>query len=251
MKKVLLTTVMSLMMCLGVYAQVYEWKKPPKPTEIEIGIVTGKFGAGTLMYKGKTDKIVSDDRKNLSDEEVYELLLHSARQEYGKDYPNLILRNFQSKLEEENGGSYYGIDNLDRYYKASATVVIPDTKVEAYEKLSQAIVKALRNVREGSRMAIDQVTVVDGKNKEDFKDQIIDALLDNGYKVVAKEYLDRLYEEQQNQQSGIYNERTTVQENNFSAVGYYINVKVTETSIRVQVVNVSTGEYEGNSTINF
>ena len=35
------------------------------------------------------------------------------------------------------------------------------------------------------------------------------------------------------------------------AVGYYINVKVTETSLRVQVVNVSTGEYEGNATVNF
>ena len=76
-------------------------------------------------------------------------------------------------------------------------------------------------------------------------------LLDKGYKVVAKEYLERLYEEQQNQQSGIYNDKTTVQENNFSAVGYYINVKVTETSLRVQVINVSTGEYEGNSTVNF
>jgi hypothetical protein len=34
-------------------------------------------------------------------------------------------------------------------------------------------------------------------------------------------------------------------------VGYYINLKVTETSLRVQVVNVSTGEYEGNATVNF
>jgi len=69
--------------------------------------------------------------------------------------------------------------------------------------------------------------------------------------VVAKEQLEKLYREQQDQQSGIYNPNTTVQDNNFSAVGYYINVKVTETSIRVQVVNVSTGEYEGNATVNF
>ena len=69
--------------------------------------------------------------------------------------------------------------------------------------------------------------------------------------VVAKEYLDKLYEEQQAQQSGIYNDNTTVKDNNFSAVGYYINVKITETSLRVQVINVSTGEYEGNATVNF
>ena len=76
-------------------------------------------------------------------------------------------------------------------------------------------------------------------------------LLDKGYKVVAKEFLAKLYEEQKAWESGIYNEDTTGKENNFSAVGYYINVKVTETSLRVQVVNVSTGEYEGTATVNF
>lgn len=119
--------------------------------------------------------------------------------------------------------------------------------------LSRAMEKSLRNVREGSRVAIDNVNV-SGNTKitrENLKDIVIDALLDNGYKVVAKDYLERLYAEQQNQQSGVFNDRTTVQENNFSAVGFYINVKVTETTLRVQVVNVSTGEYEGNSTINF
>ena len=127
----------------------------------------------------------------------------------------------------------------------------PET--QSLESLSKAMDKALRNVREGSRVAIDMVTVSGGVsiNREDLKDQIIDALLDKGYKVVAKDYLEKMYEEQEAQQSGIYNENTTVKENNFSAVGYYINVKVTETSLRVQVVNVSTGEYEGNSTINF
>lgn len=127
----------------------------------------------------------------------------------------------------------------------------PET--QSLESLSKAMDKALRNVREGSRVAIDMVTVSGGVsiNREDLKDQIIDALLDKGYKVVAKDYLEKMYEEQEAQQSGIYNENTTVKENNFSAVGYYINVKVTETSLRVQVVNVSTGEYEGNATVNF
>lgn len=127
----------------------------------------------------------------------------------------------------------------------------PET--QTIENLSKAMDKALRNVREGSRVAIDMVTVSGGVsiNREDLKDQIIDALLDKGYKVVAKDYLERMYEEQEAQQSGIYNESTTVKTDNFSAVGYYINVKVTETSLRVQVVNVSTGEYEGNATVNF
>ncbi len=123
--------------------------------------------------------------------------------------------------------------------------------MKAYGNLPQALNKALRNVREGSRLAIDQVSVPYSMEKENLKDQLLDLLLDKGYKVIAKDYLDKLYEEQQAQQSGIYNDNTTVQDNNFSAVGYYINVKVTETSLRVQVVNVSTGEYEGNATVNF
>ncbi len=86
-------------------------------------------------------------------------------------------------------------------------------------------------------------------DREEYQDQVVEILLDKGYKVVAKEYLEKLYEEQKNQQSGIYNEKTTVQENNFSAVGYYLNVKLTETSLRVQVINVSTGEYAGNATV--
>lgn len=121
---------------------------------------------------------------------------------------------------------------------------------QKWSLLKNAIDKSFANVRDGSRIAIDQVTVLNGENREEYKDHLVDILLERGYKVVAKDYLDRLYEEQQAQQSGIYNDRTTVKENNFSAVGYYINVKVTETTLRVQVINVSTGEYEGNTTIN-
>ncbi len=128
---------------------------------------------------------------------------------------------------------------------------LQDPEAQTNSNLSEALNKALRNVREGSRMAIDQVTVTSSMDRGDFKDQLIDILLDKGYRVVAKEYLEKLYEEQKGWNSGIYNENTTGKENNFSAVGYYINVKVTETSLRVQVVNVSTGEYEGNATVNF
>lgn len=121
--------------------------------------------------------------------------------------------------------------------------------------LNKAFDKALMNIREGSRFSIDNVTVsgdiTSEINKESVKDNVIDVLLDKGYKVVAKEYLERLYQEQQVQQSGIYNENTVVQENNLSAVGYFLNIKITDESLRVQVVNVSTGEYEGNATITF
>lgn len=176
----------------------------------------------------------------------YETLLEKAK------------REFPGKVVDIRGmevGSYDG-DGYGGLYKGPAVGKVVEIgsgspETQTYENMSKAMDKALRNVREGSRIAIDQVTVWSGINREDCKDQLIDVLLDKGYKVVAKDYLEKLYEEQQKQQSGIYNDRTTVQENNFSAVGYFINVKVTETSLRVQVVNVSTGEYEGNATVNF
>lgn len=179
----------------------------------------------------------------------YEALLEKAKQQYpGKA---IDIRNMEV-------GALYGThNNIPNCYYGPAIGKVVDLggspETQSLENLSKAMDKALRNVREGSRVAIDMVTVSSGVsiNREDLKGQIIDALLDKGYKVVAKDYLEKMYEEQEAQQSGIYNESTTVKTDNFSAVGYYINVKVTETSLRVQVVNVSTGEYEGNATVNF
>ena len=174
----------------------------------------------------------------------YETLLAKAKKEYpGK---NVDIRNM-----EVGSLNYHNNTYGDMFNGPAIGKVVIDPETQTYESLSQALNKALRNVREGSRMAIDQVTVISSMDRETLKDQLLDVLLDKGYRVVAKDYLEKLYEEQEAQQSGIYNDKTTVQENNFSAVGYYINVKVTETSLRVQVVNVSTGEYEGNATVNF
>lgn len=238
-------------MCSFGYAQTsYEWKKLPKSTEIEIGIITHTVSGGSLTTRTKDGSRESGNLYTVSEEVQYEQLLEEARKKYSEAYPKFALRNFKSTCEDRVN-ALTSLTFTDRYYNVSATVVIPDPIAESNENLSQAIDKAFRNVRQGSRIAIDQVTVWSGLNREDYKDQLIDVLLDKGYKVVAKEYLEKLYEEQQAQQSGIYNDKTTVQENNFSGVGYYINVKVTETSLRVQVVNVSTGEYEGNATVNF
>ncbi len=260
MKKVTKFFMVALLarMCSFGYAQQYEWKKSPKNGEVEIGVITNQYDAGQKVIDIH-NICIFDTKREFTEEQLYNILLSIAKQKYGESHPNFVLRNFKSSSgQKTRQDPYYernkfvGYDNFyDYYYNISATVVIPDPKLEADKKLSQSLDKALRNVRQGSRIAIDQVTVGSGINREDYKDRLIDVLLDKGYKVVAKEYLEKLYEEQQNQQSGIYNERTTVQENNFSAVGYYINVKVTETSLRVQVINVSTGEYEGNATVNF
>jgi hypothetical protein len=228
-------------MCSFGYAQDYLGN--PKPTEKVIGTVSV---AKAALPSCPVNENNQDNWRNYSTKaRWYETLLEKAKQQY----PNktIDIRNM------EVGKFEYSASYGDRYYGPAIGKVVDlrDPETQTYGNLSQAINKALRNVREGSRMAIDQVSVPYSMDKDDLKDQLLDVLLDKGYRVVAKDYLEKLYEEQEAQQSGIYNDKTTVQENNFSAVGYYINVKVTETSLRVQVVNVSTGEYEGNATVNF
>ena len=242
MKKVTKFFMVALLagMCNLGYGQsvVPDFKKDPKSTERVIGSITVNY-------------VTPGWGNRFTDNDLYTRMMQQAKNEF-PGHPVIDIRKalVSDRINSRNS------DGIPDYrYEGTALVVEPDPIAiqteKTYNVLSQALNKALRNVREGSRMAIDQVSVPYTMDKEDIKDQLLDVLLDKGYRVVAKDYLEKLYEEQEAQQSGIYNDKTTVQENNFSAVGYYINVKVTETSLRVQVVNVSTGEYEGNATVNF
>lgn len=248
---------MSLMMCMGMHAQGYEWKLPPKPTEKVVGKISMEHDGGFLAeFDTQSNRGIKreDHRLTLSETEMYESLLNKAKNEYSKTYPRFELRSFSSSYKDRRGSSSTSgrLVHTNRTYYSSATVVIPDAQIETNDNLPKAVTKALRNVPEGSKLAIDQIIVTIDMDSEMLKDNLVDLLLDKGYSVVAKEYLNRLYKEQQDQLgSGFYNPDTTVEGNNFSAVGYFINVKVTEISLRVQVVNVSTGEYEGNATVNF
>lgn len=216
-----------------------EAKKPLQKGEI----IIDRFGGqrGDIELNGRRYNI---DQTSSSD-------IIQAAYNYAKDkYPNknVFLRNMMIEQYRRSENWWYCVSGVDICEKLSGDYIIKT-------HLNKAFDKALMNVREGSRFSIDNVTVsgdiTSEINKESVKDNVIDVLLDKGYKVVAKEYLERLYQEQQVQQSGIYNENTVVQENNLSAVGYFLNIKITDESLRVQVVNVSTGEYEGNATITF
>ena len=206
--------------------------QPLKEYEKAIGTVYASVKISNYYRKGEEKEV---------ENKLYQALIDKTHTQY-INYPNSFLRSL--KMKRQN-------DDDCRLYTMEAVVSVVDPVAQINTRLSPAVEKALRNVRQGSRIAIDQFVVGSGLNREEYKDQVLDILLDNGYKVVAKEYLEKLYEEQRNQQSGIYNENTTVQENNFSAVGYFVNVKITESSIRVQVINVSTGEYECNATVKF
>lgn len=230
--KLIVTLFLITMSGIGYSQDKPDYKLPPKSNERYLGTVSIE-----REYRY---------RIRWSETEIYIRLLKKAQEKF-PTY-NVFIRDFQWDCSSKRDA----VGEYDYWANATGKVVYTvDPKNQWKESISAGIDKAFRNVREGSRIAIDQVSVIGGVNREEVKDQLIDVLLDKGFKVVAKEHLDKLYEEQQAQQSGIYNDKTTVQDNNFSAVGYYVNIKITETSLRVQVINVSTGEYEGNATVNF
>lgn len=174
----------------------------------------------------------------------YQAAYKAALREATQAYPNkeVGIRNLKKGDVKVNGDG-----SVSNYYNYTI-VELPGVVAQ---NLFDAISQATREIDEGNRFALDKLTITDGQtDKEKTKGQIVDYLLGKGYKVVAKEHLEKLYKEQQGQQSGIYNEETTVEGNNFSAVGYFISARITEEYVQVQVVNVSTGEYEGNVTVN-
>lgn len=172
---------------------------------------------------------------------AYKAALREAKQANPKK--DVCIRNLAKGNVKVNG------DGSVSYYYTYTVVEQPGVVAQ---KMYEALGKATRQIDDGNRFAIDNISITDGKtDKEKTKGQVVDYLIGKNYKVVAKDYLEKLYKEQQGQQSGIYNEETTVKGNNFSATGYYLTVRITEEYVQVQVVNVSTGEYVGNVIENF
>ena len=231
-KIIILVALLSGMCSFG-YAQDY--LSPPKEHEIVLGTIT------TI-----TKDLQTPSGREWTNQELYNMLLEKAKTKY----PNKLvdIRDMYKEITTV----YVSTGNRSTSYNKDVYKLIGNVVNLFGDYLSQATNKSLRNVPEGSRLAIDNITVTSGLDKENLKDQLIDVLLEKGYRVVAKEYLQKLLKEQEDQlKSGLFNPDTTVEGSKFSAVGYFINVKVTDTSIRVQVVNVSTGEYEGNVTTYF
>lgn len=107
------------------------------------------------------------------------------------------------------------------------------------EYLPELVNKALKNAQEGSVIAVDKIEInlTDGWcgsckwSREDCEDHVIEILLDKGYKVVSKENIEKL------------------REDNPTFVGYYLNVKVTDEKMRVQLIDAVTGDYIGNAIV--
>ena len=192
----------------------------------------------------KNEAVLTKSARTRNGYDTYQAAYKAALREASQAYPNkeVGIRNLKQGDVKVNGDG-----SVSHYYNYTV-VELPSIVAQ---NLFNAISQATREIEEGNRFALDKLTITDGQtDKEKTKGQIVDYLLGKGYKVVAKEHLEKLYREQQGQQSGIYNPNTTVESNNFTAVGYYISARITEEYVQVQVVNVSTGEYEGNVTVN-
>ena len=192
----------------------------------------------------KNEAVLTKSARTRNGYDTYQAAYKAALREASQAYPNkeVGIRNLKQGDVKVNGDG-----SVSHYYNYTM-VELPGIVAQ---NLFNAISQATREIDEGNRFALDKLTITDGQtDKEKTKGQIVDYLLGKGYKVVAKEHLEKLYREQQGQQSGIYNPETTVEGNNFTAVGYFISARITEEYVQVQVVNVSTGEYEGNVTVN-
>ena len=221
-RKNFLRMALTIIMALFVFNSfAQDYLDDPKANERVIGSV-----AILNMYDNTSDALL-----------MYQTLLVKAK----KEYPNKVieLRNLE----------YSSLGNS--YYSCSAKVVEVKPEAKLNETLVKVIDKAMGNVHDGSRLAIDRISMSGELDRNTIKDKLINILLDKGYKVVAKEYLEKLLEEQEQQNKGNYNKRTTAKTDNFTGVGYFLNIKITEKSIRIQVINVSTSEYEGNATEDF
>lgn len=119
------------------------------------------------------------------------------------------------------------------------------------EALASATDKALESVPSGSRIAFNKISAPADISKSDVKAQILESLIDNNYKVVAKEYFETIKDELEDQRGGQYSERTKVKDNNLSASGYLLDCKIDASVIRIYIINVSTGEYTSTSKVSY
>lgn len=212
---------------------------------------------------GKRNKVIIP---TIPPQELENRLLQQAQRSYGSD---IILKNFNWSKREDPLELSDNRVTTSYVYSMSADVYryvdIPDPvvaqpvrepvketpKIDESLAIEKAINKAMEPISSGSRIAINTIATGGGLNRDQIKDIILDSLLEINYKVVAKEYLEKLKEEIEEQQSGEYNNRTTVKTDNFSAVGYFIDVKIKNNVARVYLINVSTGEYASTANQEF
>lgn len=260
-----------------IHAQVNKYADAKTPVDYSTEIVIKEYSTRFNLNPERYPSSVGPSDVDFEDESRLKAKVEAIINTYKSSHQEEIFGKFSEYVQGDFGidlSSPYALrsyeviewktelkeDSKNHSWVLSGTILVSGVLVKKIEKIPiEALVstvdKLSNRFAEGSRFAVDKVILFGGidneRSKEEVKDKLTEILLDKGYRVVAKEYFERLLKEQGGYSSGIYNDATTVQNNNFSAVGYLVNVKITESFVRLQVVNVSTGEYEGNVIVNF
>lgn len=175
---------------------------------------------------------------------------NGALREAKKKYPNKAVDIRNLKM----GESVFDSKGNSSPQYTYTIVELPDAITLA---LSSALRGALADVRidKEGKFAIDKVVSDEYRNnvdKEKIRSEVIFILKENGHKLVAREALPALYKDIKGQHgTDVYNPETIVKDKNFSATGYYIDITITDDYLQVYIINVSTGEYDGNAIVYF
>lgn len=128
-----------------------------------------------------------------------------------RDYPNTMIGI------KKGNGSTIGIlkDNYTEYvYDHEIKILEPNIRYYLNE--------AIRNAKDGSRIALNQV-IAFGVADENLESQLMDILIEEGFRVVSS----------------------------VSNAEYYINLRMTDDSLQIRLVNAYSGEYEGVSSVKY
>lgn len=146
-----------------------------------------------------------------SEKEWYNKIISDVK----RDYPNKMIG-----IKKGNGSICY--IGRSSQYEYDYTEYIFDYEIKILEpNIRYYLNEAIRNAKDGSKIALNQILSMGGTD-ENLKVQLLDILFDEGFRVVSISYAD-----------------------------YYINVKMNDNSLQIQMVNAVTGEYEGVSSVKY
>ncbi len=181
------------------------WREEEVRSEIEIGTVSREY---TLKRR--------KEQNEPTEKEWYDMVFSS------------VIRNYPNRLIGVSQGNGVTVSNLienyqygvlqDQYmeYKYKHDIKILEPNIRYY------LNEAIRNAKDGSKIVLNEVLSF-GSTDENLENQLMDILIDEGFRVVSNEL----------------------------EADYYIKLKMNNNSLQIRMINASTGDYEGVSTVKY
>ena len=142
-----------------------------------------------------------------TEKEWYNTIMADIRREYPNRMIGIVKGSEVSTKISEDGWNYH--------YGITLYMNIVEPNIRYYLNM------ATRNAEKGSKIALNQIMSF-GATDEYLKNQMIDILMDEGYRVVSNTNAD-----------------------------YCINLKMSDDFLQIQLVNSHTGEYEGVASVKY